>query len=153
MMRLRRVWAPVPAEAPPVPDGGQRVELSTVLVVEACARGEAAAPTAVADVGLFAGVAPSTASRFVRRAVEAGMVTREAGSGDARRAAVELTDAGRALYERARAFRLQRLQSTLEGWTETEVLVFVNLLGRFAEAATDTSHGAPLVPKPAAQTS
>ncbi|MEJ2890583.1 MarR family winged helix-turn-helix transcriptional regulator [Actinomycetospora aeridis] len=146
MMRLRRVWAPTPSRAPRVPDGLGRVELSTVLVVEACVRGDAQHPTTVADVAAFAGVAPSTASRFVRRAAEAGMVVRDVHDGDGRRAAVELTDAGRALHERARAFRLQRLQFTLEGWSDTEVLVFVDLLGRFAAAATDPDRGAPLDP-------
>lgn len=68
MMRLRRVWAVPPAQAPTVQDGKDRVELSTVLVVEACARAEGQAPVTVADVGVFAAVAPSTASRFVRRA-------------------------------------------------------------------------------------
>lgn len=146
MMRLRRVWAPAPARSPKVPDGNDRVELSTMLVVEACVRGDAETPTTVADVAVFAGVAPSTASRFVSRAAEAGMVRREQHAGDGRRAAVELTDAGRALHERARVFRLERLRSTLEGWTDAEVVVFVNLLGRFAEAATDPARGQPLVP-------
>lgn len=147
MMRLRRVWAPAPARAPQVPDGTARVDLSTVLVVEACARADEDAPTTVADVGVFAGVAPSTASRFVRRAVEAGMVTREQHDGDGRRAAVHLTDAGRALHERARDFRLERLGSVLDDWSDAEVVAFVSLLGRFAEAATDPARGAPLVPE------
>jgi DNA-binding MarR family transcriptional regulator len=146
MMRLRRVWAPPPAQSPTVSDGTDRVELSTVLVVEACARADGHSPVTVADVGTFAAVAPSTASRFVRRAAEAGMVQREQHADDGRRAVVELTDAGRALYERARAFRLERLRSTLEDWSDTEVLVFVNLLERFAQAAIDPARGAPLVP-------
>ncbi|WP_433781425.1 MarR family winged helix-turn-helix transcriptional regulator [Actinomycetospora sp. CA-101289] len=146
MMRLRRVWAVPPARSPKVPDGMGHVDLSTVLVVEACARGSEEATTTVADVATFAGVAPSTASRFVTRAVEAGMVTREQQATDGRRAAVGLTDAGRALHGRGLAVRLERLRSTLEGWTDAEVLVFVDLLGRFAEAAVDPARGAPLVP-------
>lgn len=151
MMRLRRVWAVPPARTPPVADDAGQVELSTVLVVEACAHEGAATSTTVADVAAFAGVAPSTASRFVRRAAEAGVVTRDQQGADGRRAVVELTDAGRALFERARAFRLQRLQLTLQGWTDTEVLVFVNLLARFAAAATDPERGAPLVPTRSAE--
>lgn len=145
MMRLRRVWAPPPARSPSVPDGPGRVDLSTVLVVEACARSDGDTTT-VADVGVFAGVAPSTASRFVGRAVEAGMVQREEHV-DGRRTAVTLTAEGRELRERARRFRLERLRSTLEGWTDAEVLVFVSLLGRFAEAAVAPERGAPLVPE------
>ena len=152
MMRLRRVWAVPPARSPRVPDGSAQVELSTVLVVEACARGDERAPTTVADIATFAGVAPSTASRFVRRAAEAGMVTRHQHGRDGRRAVVGLTDAGKALHDRARDFRLRRLQTTLEGWSDAEVVVFVSLLARFADAATDPTRGAPLVPATGAET-
>jgi hypothetical protein len=54
-----------------------------------------------------------------------------------------LTEAGRALYERARDFRLQLLQTTLDRWSDAEVVVFVNLLGRSAEAAADPPDEAP----------
>ena len=149
MMRLRRVWAPPPVSLhSAVPDREHStVELSTVLVVETCARAaDAGREATVADVAAFAGVAPSTGSRFVRRAAEAGMVERAAAPGDARRAAVRLTDEGRALHARAREFRMQRLASVVEDWAPDEISVFVGLLSRFARHATDPEQGAPLVP-------
>ena len=149
MMRLRRVWVPPPAsERTAVPDREHSaVELSTVLVVETCARAvEVGTEVSVADVAAFAGVAPSTASRFVRRAADAGMVQRLPAPGDGRRAAVRLTDAGRELHARAREFRLQRLAMVIEDWTPKEIATFSVLLDRFARRATDPEHGAPLVP-------
>ena len=151
MMRLRRVWAPPPAsERATVPDRERSaVELSTVLVVETCARAiEAGIEASVADVAAFAGVAPSTASRFVRRPAEARMVQRAPAPGDGRRAAVRLTAAGRELHARARDFRLQRLALVIEDWKPDEIAKFAVLLDRFARGATDPEHGAPLVPSP-----
>lgn len=149
MMRLRRVWAPPPAsERAAVPDREHSaVELSKVLVVETCVRAvEAGSEASVADVAAFAGVAPSTASRFVRRAADAGMVRRAPAPGDGRRAAVRLTDAGRELHARARQFRLQRLATVIEEWEPDEIAQFTVLLDRFARRATDPERGAPLVP-------
>lgn len=149
MMRLRRVWTPPPASVnTKVPDHEHStVELSTVLVVEACARAAAASRNAtVADVAAFAAVAPSTGSRFVRRAAGAGMVERSPARADGRRTEVRLTEDGWALYTRARDFRLQRLTITVADWNPDEVATFVALLSRFASDATDPGRGAPLVP-------
>lgn len=150
MMRLRRVWAPPPAsEDTTVPDQEHStVELSTVLVVEACARARAVGVEAtVADVAAFAAVAPSTGSRFVRRAADAGMVERSSARRDARRTEVRPTEAGWALHARARRFRLQRLAGVVADWGDDEVATFAALLARFAEHATDPDRGAPLVPE------
>lgn len=149
MMRLRRVWAPPPgSEKATVPvQEHSTVELSTVLVVEACVRaGATGVEATVADVAAFAAVAPSTGSRFVRRAADAGMVERSPARRDARRTEVRLTEAGWALHARARRVRLQRLASVFADWEDPEVATFAALLSRFAAHATDPDRGAPLVP-------
>jgi DNA-binding MarR family transcriptional regulator len=151
MMRLRRVWALPPASSTQrLPtENDQIVELSSVLVVEACVRGEVSGHSAtVADVAAFAGVAPSTASRFVGRAERAGLVERQRAPGDARRAAIRTTEAGEALHARSRRFRMERLREVLQDWSSGDVSAFVLLLSRFATDATDPARGAPLVPPP-----
>jgi DNA-binding MarR family transcriptional regulator len=111
-----------------------------VLVVEACARRTAGgAETAVGDVAAFLDVEPSTASRLVDRAAQAGLVRRTASSVDARRSAVVLTDAGGALRARAVATRLGWLGSVLEEWPAADVRVLADVLGRFADAVASPS--------------
>lgn len=85
-----------------VEDGATPVEMSSLLVIEACARGAAQErEVTVGDVAQLADVAPSTASRLVDRAETAGLLHRIPSSISARRAALELTPAGAALRERA----------------------------------------------------
>ena len=138
LVRLRRLWTASRAHV--LDELGQRVEMSSVLVVEACARRTAAgAETAVGDVAAFLDVEPSTASRLVDRAAQAGLVQRTASSVDARRSAVVLTDAGGALRARAVATRLGWLSSVLGEWPEADVRVLADVLGRFADAVASPS--------------
>lgn len=133
LVRLRRLWA---ASRTHVSDElGQRVEMSSVLVVEACARVEArGAETTVGDVAAFLDVEPSTASRLVERAARAGLVSRTASAVDARRSSLSLTDPGRALRRRAEAARLDWLGSVVQDWSEQDVGALADGLGRFADA-------------------
>jgi DNA-binding MarR family transcriptional regulator len=112
--------------------------MSSVLVVEACARAMAAgSDPAIADVAAFADVEHSTASRLVDRAVRAGLVTRTRSARDARRTALHLTEAGRALQHRATAFRLGWLAGVLTDWPPEDVTRFAQLLDRFADRVGD----------------
>ena len=85
-----------------VPFEGTLVEGATLLVclVLADRHGE----VSVDDLTAALGVAPSTASRQVTRAVQAGMVDRGVSAADPRRAALSLTAAGRQLVREAREF-------------------------------------------------
>ena len=137
LVRLRRLWTASRAHV--VDELGQRVEMSSVLVVEACARAQAAgAESAVGDVAAFLDVEPSTASRLVDRAARAGLVRRTASAVDARRSALVLTEAGEALRARAVAARLGWLGGVVDDWSAAEVRALALALGRFADAVGAT---------------
>lgn len=131
LVRLRRLWTSSRAHV--VDDLGHRVEMSSVLVVEACARA-AGGETAVGDVAAFLDVEPSTASRLVDRAARAGLVDRAVSEVDARRSSLVLTDAGRALRARAVAARLDWLGGVVQDWPQAEVRALAEALTRFADA-------------------
>lgn len=132
LVQLRRLWSSDRQTV--VDDRGRVVEMSSVLVVEACARvGEAGGGTpSVGDVARFADVAHSTASRLVERAVRAGLVRRTDAGDDARRTTLALTADGLALRSRAVAFRLAWLGTVLAEWPPADVEAFAGLLARFA---------------------
>lgn len=133
LVKLRRTWTA--SRAPVVDELGHRVEMSSVLVVEACARAQATgAETTVGDVAAFLDVEPSTASRLVDRAARAGLVRRAASEVDARRSALVLTDAGHALRTWAVAARLGWLGGVVHDWPEQDVRELAEVLGRFADA-------------------
>lgn len=137
LVRLRRLWTATRAHV--VDDVGQRIEMSSVLVVEACARAEAAGPeTTVGEIAAFLDVEPSTASRLVDRAARAGLVDRGASAVDARRSALVLTETGRALRARALAARLGWLGGVVQTWPERDVRALADVLGRFADAVDAT---------------
>ncbi|MCB7135912.1 MarR family winged helix-turn-helix transcriptional regulator [Cellulosimicrobium marinum] len=114
-----------------VDDAGTRVELSTLLVLDAV--GEAGAT--VRDVATRLAVAHSTASRLVTRAEQAGAVERTTSPADARETLAVATSHGRALRGRAVAFRHERLARLTTGWTPEELATFADLLTRFAARA------------------
>ena len=133
LVRLRRLWTASRAHV--IDELGQRVEMSSVLVVEACAQGEAGgAEVAVADVAAFLDVEASTASRLVDRAARAGLVCRAPSKVDARRTALTLTESGRALRARATDSRLGWLGTVVQGWPEDDVRTLAAVLTRFADA-------------------
>lgn len=130
------------AQAPAVADQGttlgygrDRVEISTVLVVDVVARFDPVEACSIGDVARALQVAHSTASRFVERAVRTGMVVRGRSSSDPRRTVLSLTPAGRRLQRDAVDFRTARLDALLSDWPATDVTTFTNLLERFARCA------------------
>jgi DNA-binding MarR family transcriptional regulator len=141
LLRLRRMW-----DAPRgIAHEGGVVEGSTLLVCLAVA--DTAGAVGVAEVADALGVAPSTASRLVARAAEAGMVTREVSTTDPRRAALELTATGSRLVEASRRYRAARLARLLVDWPPRDVAALADLLTRFADSfaptATDRSGQRP----------
>ncbi|HZG91417.1 MAG TPA: MarR family winged helix-turn-helix transcriptional regulator [Pseudonocardia sp.] len=140
LVRLRRLWSPEHTRL--VDHDGRRVEMSSVLVVEVCAR---AGPDGLA-VGGIAGqlaVEASTASRLVDRAVRAGLVERARSAADARRSVIHLTAAGSTLRESALAFRLAWLGGILADWPAADVATFAGMLGRFADAVAEAGPPGP----------
>lgn len=136
LLRLRRLWA---ASRHRIMDGGgSAVELSGLLVVEACARRATLGLEAnVSDVALLADVTPSTASRLVDAAVQAGLLSRHPSSLSGRRTALVLSSAGAALRERAVEARTGWLAEQLAGWEPADVQRFGELLQRFADQIHD----------------
>jgi DNA-binding MarR family transcriptional regulator len=141
LLRMRRLWSPDRSGV--VDDLGTPVEMSSLLVVEACARAAGTEAT-IGDVARFADVAHSTASRLVDRAERNGLV-RRLPSARARHTAVALTDQGAALRERALRARTGWLRECLRDWTDADVTRLGELLLRFADAV---EHGHPGPPGP-----
>lgn len=131
LIRLRRLWSTSRQRF--VGADGTPVEMSSLLVVEACARGAATGrEVTVGDVAEHADVTASTASRLVDRAEAAGLLRRTASAVSARRTALELTPVGTDLRERAVAARTEWLARQLRGWESADVERLSVLLSRFA---------------------
>lgn len=130
-LRLRRLWSVSRHRVED--DGITRVELASLLVVEACGRKAAAGMEAnVSDVAFLADVTPSTASRLVDTAERAGLLQRQGSAHSGRRIALVLTPAGQVLQARAVLARRSWLAGQLASWTPVEVEQFGALLQRFA---------------------
>ncbi|HEX6887158.1 MAG TPA: MarR family winged helix-turn-helix transcriptional regulator [Candidatus Nanopelagicales bacterium] len=113
------------------------VELSTVWIVDALTRAEAAGRPSmtVRDLAEALDVAHSTASRLLDRAEATGTVKRGRSPADARSVACSLTPLGRDLAAESAAFRTDYLAHLTADWTADERASFGRLLTRFAEAA------------------
>lgn len=123
--------------------GNERVEVSTVLVVDAVGRCQDVRECSVGDVARTLHVAHSTASRLVERAVRAGMLRNSRSTTDPRRAVLWLTAAGRRLQSDAVAFRIARLDALLSDWPAADVSTFTRLLERFARCAHSPTKETP----------
>jgi DNA-binding MarR family transcriptional regulator len=134
LMRLRRLWTTPHRRADLERDVGEGVPLSQVLVVDAVARGGHTGEVTVGSVAEQLSIDESTASRLIDATVRAGFAERGRSPADARRAVLTLTPAGRQLYDRAVAYRVDYLAGLLDDWTPWERDVFAELLRRFADA-------------------
>ncbi|MER7547740.1 MarR family winged helix-turn-helix transcriptional regulator [Actinomadura sp.] len=150
LFHLRRVWAKpdlmkrIRAQTSAGPDG-RPLQLSNLMVVNAVAaltaaaeRPECAARRREVTVGAVAErleIDPSTASRLVGHAIDAGLVSRRPSPIDARRANLGLTEAGRRVKRVSDRSRRAYLDALMAGWTAEERAEFARLLTRFADAA------------------
>ncbi|RFU37001.1 MarR family transcriptional regulator [Actinomadura logoneensis] len=143
LFHLRRVWArpdlmkKIRAQTSAGP-GGRPLQLSNLMVVHAVAALAECADGPEVTVGAVAErleIDPSTASRLVGHAIDAGFVSRRPSPVDARRANLGLTDAGRRLRQVAERFRRAYFDELMSGWTDREKVEFARLLTRFADAA------------------
>lgn len=137
LFRLRRVWArpdlmrKVGAQNP----GPKPLQLSNLMVVTAVGRlGEAGAEVTIGAVAERLEVDPSTASRLVGHAIDAGYVSRRASASDARRADLRLTEPGRRVMESAERHRSAYLAEIMRSWPESDRVEFARLLTAFADA-------------------
>ncbi|MCH8560630.1 MULTISPECIES: MarR family winged helix-turn-helix transcriptional regulator [unclassified Nesterenkonia] len=138
LIRLRRLWGASRNRL--VADGSASVEMSSLLVVEACARGaDEHREVTVGDVADLADVTASTASRLVDRAEEAGLLHRTPSGVNARRTALVLTPAGSALRQRAVTTRTAWLADQVREWDPDDVERLGVLLARFADGLNHSS--------------
>ncbi|TDC74932.1 MarR family transcriptional regulator [Actinomadura sp. 7K507] len=161
LLQLRRAWAKpdlmkrIRAQTP-AGTGGRPLQLSNLMVVNAVAaltaeephgmdgpgeRSEPDGPTGEITVGAVAErleIDPSTASRLVGHAIDAGLVTRRPSPVDARRANLGLTESGLRVKQVADRFRRAYLDELMTGWTAHERSEFARLLTRFTDTAART---------------
>jgi DNA-binding MarR family transcriptional regulator len=130
LLALRRFASPELAR-PRIAHAGVDIELSTVLVVDAIAR-SAPGEVSVRLVADSLQVAPSTASRLVERAVQAGMVAGATSELDPRRRVLHLTRHGHRLQRAALRHRTRRLAAATADWSRADLAQFADLLDRFA---------------------
>jgi DNA-binding MarR family transcriptional regulator len=130
LLALRRFASPELAR-PRISHAGVDIELSTMLVVDAIAR-SAPGEVSVRLVADVLQVAPSTASRLVERAVQAGMVAGKSSENDPRMRVLHLTREGRRLQRAALRHRTQRLADATADWSRDDLAQFADLLDRFA---------------------
>jgi DNA-binding MarR family transcriptional regulator len=144
MFRLRRVWAKpeLMRKVREQTEGSRPLQMSNLMVVYAVAglgTDLAYSTTEAVTVGAVADrleIDPSTASRLVGHAIDAGLVFRGRSPVDARRADLQLTDAGRRVRQVAHRFRMAYLAEITADWTEEERAQFALLLKRFTHAVT-----------------
>lgn len=139
IFRLRRIWQkpPLNRRLRTLRGDSERIHLSNIYVVHAIARLAADCDTAV-TIGAVAerlDVDPSTASRLVAGAIDAGMVTRRASTADARRAQLALTEAGRNVLDRAADIRRSYIDRLMDNWSPDDRRAFARLLTEFVAAA------------------
>ena len=76
-------------------------------------------------------VEPSTATRAVQRLVNAGLAERRPSNDDGRVVQVEITEAGREVFEAVAARRAELLTFILKKYTRHELPIFADMLERF----------------------
>jgi DNA-binding MarR family transcriptional regulator len=146
LFHVRRVWGKpdlmkrIRAQTSSGP-GGQPLQVSNLMVVHAVAAltaacaAEAAGEVTVGAVAERLEIDPSTASRLVGHAIDAGLISRRPSPNDARRANLGLTDAGRRVKRVAERYRRAYIAELMSGWTADERADFARLFTRFADAA------------------
>ncbi|WP_425101502.1 MarR family winged helix-turn-helix transcriptional regulator [Tropicibacter sp. S64] len=94
--------------------------------------GEETEETMVSTVAQRLNIDPSRASRVTSDLIRQGYVRRAVSQLDARRAVLELTEAGERLVEAVRHYKFLVLGSYLKDWTAAEIATFLPLLERFS---------------------
>ena len=87
----------------------------------------------VTDLASYFSVGKPTVSRQVALLEQLSLVRRTQNDEDARSRHLSLTDAGRALLEKAREARREHTRTSLDSWSTEDVALFATLLRRFNE--------------------
>jgi DNA-binding MarR family transcriptional regulator len=138
LFHIRRVWAKpeIMRKLREQGPSGHPVQMSSLFVVHAVAQlSGIGSDVAVGAVAEQLDIDPSTASRLVGHAIDAGFVARRPSPRDARRANLQLTAVGQRLKAVADRFRRAYLAELLADWTEAERAEFARLLTRFTDAS------------------
>lgn len=135
LLRLRRFWArPDLVRRVREQTPGRPLQLSNLMVVSAVGRlGALGGEVTVGAVAERLEIDPSTASRLVGHAIDAGFVSRRASAADARRADLQLTEGGRRVLEAADRHRNAYIAKVMRSWPESDRAEFARLLTAFAE--------------------
>ncbi|TVT48063.1 winged helix-turn-helix transcriptional regulator [Amycolatopsis rhizosphaerae] len=95
---------------------------------------EANGPSSVTELAASVGVDQPRASRLVARAVEEGLLARQADQHDGRRSVLRLTAAGRRRLDAGHAARRQAFAAAMSDWPAADRKTFARLLTAFVEA-------------------
>ncbi|WAL68195.1 MarR family winged helix-turn-helix transcriptional regulator [Amycolatopsis cynarae] len=95
---------------------------------------EASGPSSVTEIAAAVGVDQPRASRLVARAVEEGLLARQADQHDGRRSVLRLTAAGRRQLDAGHAARRQAFAAAMADWPAADRTTFARLLTAFVEA-------------------
>jgi DNA-binding MarR family transcriptional regulator len=136
--QLRRLWAKphlLQRLREKCGSGDRPIQLSSLLVIHAIAGQGAEGGVTVGAVADYLDIDPSTASRLVGHATDAGYVSRTPSPVDARRAQLRLTEAGDRVRMLTDDFRRRFIYQLVSDWSEEDRRTFAHLLGRFADAA------------------
>lgn len=115
------------------------VELATLRLLRAVQRATSAegrGPSIGAVAELLV-IDPSTASRVVDRALDGGLLDKQACDQDRRRSRLALTAGGQALLDAATARRQELLAAVTSSWSATERMQLVGLLERLLDGFED----------------
>jgi DNA-binding MarR family transcriptional regulator len=145
VFQLRRLWAKpdMMRKVREQTGGSQPLQASNLMVVHAIAflSIEDTTEVTVGAVAERLEIDPSTASRLVGHAIDAGLVSRRPSPVDARRANLQLTDAGERVKQVAHRFRMAYLAELMADWSEADRADFARLLKCFTDAASRTPVG------------
>jgi DNA-binding MarR family transcriptional regulator len=116
------------------PEQQDQRRFSGILVVQAVRGSEERAgkgEVTVRSVGNYMRIAPSTASRLVGDAVDAGYVEAAPSPADRRSSVLRLTAAGRQLLRDSVGYQTRVYEQATSGWTEEDKQTFERLLVEF----------------------
>ncbi|MEC3974670.1 MarR family winged helix-turn-helix transcriptional regulator [Amycolatopsis sp. H20-H5] len=129
---LSKIARPRAADAPE-----QAVMELLDVVEEYTDRGE---PSTVTTLGTALGVDQPRASRLVARAVDLGLLKREADQSDGRRTVLTPTEAGTASLNKMHAFRQAVFAEAMANWSPADQQTFARLLTDFITNYTKKTH-------------
>jgi len=128
LVELRRVLLRPGYRRAVLGDLAGTVGLATIRLLRTVQR--AAEPPSIGEVAEVLAIDPSTASRLVERAAEAGLLERRACADDRRRARLHLCPAGTQLLATVTARRRAVLTAAVDGWDHDDLTTLQALIDR-----------------------